>query len=117
MATLDAKQPIASRRASVRREREREMSPPPDDCSTSAAYKMRQLGIARAVGSTRRSIYRHFSSKEELYVLTLSGYLTDSPTASMAWQRHLTHRTAGGGLACYTTIASSTPLSWTAACA
>ena len=78
MATLDAKQPIASRRASVRREREREIV-----AATRRLFDERGLqdapieDIARAVGINKALIYRHFSSKEELYVLTLSGYLTD----------------------------------------
>src|ERR1700728_2375671 len=33
--------------------------------------------IARAVGINKALIYRYFSSKEELYVLTLSSYLAD----------------------------------------
>lgn len=78
MATLDTKKPIASRRASVRREREREIV-----AATRRLFDERGLqdapieDIARAVGINKALIYRHFSSKEELYVLTLSGYLTD----------------------------------------
>ena len=33
--------------------------------------------IARAVGINKALIYRHFSSKEELYVMTMTTYLTD----------------------------------------
>jgi AcrR family transcriptional regulator len=33
--------------------------------------------IARAVGVNRAIIYRHFSSKDELFALTLAGYLTE----------------------------------------
>ena len=33
--------------------------------------------IAKAVGIQRGLIYRHFSSKEELYVLTVTDYLTE----------------------------------------
>lgn len=33
--------------------------------------------IARAVGLSRALIYRHFSSKEELFVLTVTRYLTE----------------------------------------
>src|SRR3712207_5556274 len=34
-------------------------------------------GIARAVGINKALIYRHFASKEELFVLTLTSYLAD----------------------------------------
>jgi AcrR family transcriptional regulator len=77
MSTVPAK-PIASRRASVRREREREIV-----AATRRLFDERGLQdapieeIARAVGINKALIYRHFSSKEELFVLTLSGYLTD----------------------------------------
>ena len=33
--------------------------------------------VARAVGVNRAIIYRHFSGKEELFALTLVGYLDD----------------------------------------
>src|SRR3954453_14952042 len=33
--------------------------------------------IARAVGIARGLVYRHFSSKEELYVLTVTDYLRE----------------------------------------
>src|SRR4051795_5922014 len=33
--------------------------------------------IARTVGIARGLVYRHFSSKEELYVLTVTDYLTE----------------------------------------
>src|SRR4051795_7241556 len=33
--------------------------------------------IARAVGIARGLVYRHFSSKEELYVLTVTDYLAE----------------------------------------
>jgi AcrR family transcriptional regulator len=70
--------PIASRRASLRREREREIV-----AATRRLFDERGLQdapieeIARAVGINKALIYRHFSSKEELFVLTLSSYLTD----------------------------------------
>jgi len=78
MATVDTNKPIASRRASVRREREREIV-----AATRRLFDERGLqdapieDIARAVGINKALIYRHFSSKEELFVLTLSSYLID----------------------------------------
>jgi AcrR family transcriptional regulator len=65
-------------RASLRREREREII-----AATRLLFDERGLqdasieSIARAVGINKALIYRHFSSKEELYVLTLSSYLAD----------------------------------------
>lgn len=70
--------PLASSRASVRREREREIVQ-----ATRELFDQRGLQdapieeIARAVGINKALIYRHFSSKEELYVLTLTSYLTE----------------------------------------
>ncbi len=70
--------PLASRRASVRREREREIV-----AATRLLFDERGLqdapieDIARAVGINKALIYRHFSSKEELYVLTLTSYLAE----------------------------------------
>ena len=78
MATLETKQPIASRGAALRREREREIV-----AATRRLFDERGLqdapieDIARAVGINKGLIYRHFSSKEELFVLTLTTYLTD----------------------------------------
>src|SRR5436190_13667328 len=37
--------------------------------------------VARAVGINRAIIYRHFSGKEELFALTLVGYLNDLDSA------------------------------------
>ena len=68
--------PVASRRAAVRREREREIV-----AATRRLFDERGLqdapieDIARAVGINKALIYRHFSSKEELFVLTLTSYL------------------------------------------
>jgi AcrR family transcriptional regulator len=65
-------------RASARRAREREIV-----AATRALFDERGLqdapieDIARAVGINKALIYRHFSSKEELFVLTLTSYLTD----------------------------------------
>src|SRR3984957_20670531 len=78
MSTLESKKPIASRRAALRREREREIV-----SATRRLFDERGLqdapieDIARAVGINKGLIYRHFSSKEELFVLTLTTYLTD----------------------------------------
>lgn len=76
MAT--ARAPLASRRASARREREREIV-----AATRLLFDERGLqdaqmeDIARAVGINKALIYRCFASKEELYVLTLTSYLAD----------------------------------------
>lgn len=65
-------------RAARRREREREIV-----AATRLLFDERGLqdapieSIARAVGINKALIYRCFSSKEELYVLTLSSYLVD----------------------------------------
>jgi AcrR family transcriptional regulator len=73
-----ARAPLASRRASARREREREIV-----AATRLLFDERGLqdapmeDIARAVGINKALIYRCFSSKEELFVLTLTSYLTD----------------------------------------
>lgn len=70
--------PPAVRRVSRRREREREII-----AATRLLFDERGLqdapieSIARAVGINKALIYRHFSSKEELYVLALSSYLAD----------------------------------------
>lgn len=70
--------PLPSSRASVRREREREIV-----AATRALFDQRGMQdapieeIARAVGINKALIYRHFASKEELYVLALTSYLTE----------------------------------------
>lgn len=70
--------PLPSSRASVRREREREIVE-----ATRALFDQRGMQdapieeIARAVGINKALIYRHFASKEELYVLTLTSYLAE----------------------------------------
>ncbi len=108
----------ASSRATRRSEREREII-----AATRLLFDERGLqdapieSIARAVGINKALIYRHFSSKEELYVLTLSSYLADlaerledvpqSSTRWHAWRR----------VGCATRAsASSIPPSWIAAC-
>ncbi len=76
MAT--ARAPLASRRATAPREREREIV-----AATRLLFDERGVqdapieDIARAVGINKALIYRHFSSKEELFVLTLTSYLSD----------------------------------------
>jgi AcrR family transcriptional regulator len=79
MATVPAyRESTASNRVSRRREREREIV-----AATRLLFDERGLqdarieSIARAVGINKALIYRYFSSKEELYVLTLSSYLAD----------------------------------------
>jgi AcrR family transcriptional regulator len=78
MATVPDYEPRTISRATRRREREREII-----AATRLLFDERGLqdapieSIARAVGINKALIYRHFSSKEELYVLTLSSYLAD----------------------------------------
>ena len=79
MATVPSyRESPASSRVARRREREREII-----AATRLLFDERGLqdapieSIARAVGINKALIYRHFSSKEELYVLTLSTYLAD----------------------------------------
>lgn len=80
-ASPTSRTPLASRRAQVRREREREIL-----AATRVLFDERGMqdapieDIARAVGINKALIYRHFSSKEELFVLTLTGYLSDLAT-------------------------------------
>ncbi|HEY2140511.1 MAG TPA: TetR/AcrR family transcriptional regulator [Solirubrobacteraceae bacterium] len=68
----------SSRRAWNRREREREIV-----AATRVLFDERSLmdapieDIARAVGINKALIYRHFASKEELFVLTLTSYISE----------------------------------------
>ncbi len=79
MATAPSyRESAGATRAARRREREREII-----AATRLLFDERGLqdapieSIARAVGINKALIYRYFSSKEELYVLTLSSYLAD----------------------------------------
>lgn len=76
-----ASAPAQINRVARRREREREII-----AATRLLFDERGLqdapieSIAREVGINKALIYRYFSSKEELYVLTLSSYLADLAT-------------------------------------
>ena len=69
---------MATSRAQLRAERERGLVR-----ATRALFDQRGLQdapieeIARAVGIQRGQVYRHFSSKEELFVLTVTDYLDE----------------------------------------
>src|SRR5436305_12744486 len=69
---------MASQPALVRRDRERDLVR-----ATRALFDERGMQdapideIARSVGIARGLVYRHFSSKEELYVLTVTDYLRE----------------------------------------
>ena len=73
-----ASAPAQVNRVARRREREREII-----AATRLLFDERGVqdapieSIAREVGINKALIYRYFSSKEELYVLTLSSYLAD----------------------------------------
>ena len=78
MASSIANPQTASDRVRVRRQREQEIV-----AATRLLFDERGLqdapmeDIARAVGINRGLIYRYFSSKEELFVLTLTSYLAE----------------------------------------
>jgi AcrR family transcriptional regulator len=78
MASSIANPQTASDRVRVRRQREQEIV-----AATRLLFDERGLqdapmeDIARAVGINRGLIYRYFSSKEELFVLTLTSYLSE----------------------------------------
>src|SRR5919109_296389 len=74
----------AASRASVRRARERDIVD-----ATRALFDERGMQdapieeIARAVGINKALIYRHFASKEELFVLTITHYLDELRAAAL----------------------------------
>lgn len=75
---------VASPETPLRRTRERELV-----AATRALFDERGMqdapveDIARAAGIARGLIYRHFSSKEELYVLTITDYLDELHAAQV----------------------------------
>ena len=80
-ATSDAREPGDTRRtpaATRRRQREKQILE-----ATRALFDERGVrdvnidDIARLVGTNRAILYRHFSGKEELFALTLVGYLDE----------------------------------------
>lgn len=61
-----------------RRERERKIVTATKDLFDARGMRDAQIGdVARAVGINKAQIYRHFSSKEELYVETVALYLDE----------------------------------------
>ena len=52
--------------------------------------------IARAVGINRAIVYRHFTGKEELFALTLVGYLDELRARPGRGRRGLDRRRASG---------------------
>src|SRR4051794_41033935 len=78
MPTRDRSHARASARRASRQERERDIVD-----ATRSLFDERGLqdapieDIARAVGINKALIYRHFSSKDELFVLTMTRYLAD----------------------------------------
>ncbi len=72
--TRETRQPPAARR----RERERAILTATRQLFDETGVRDAQIeDIARAVGVNRAIIYRHFSGKEELFALTLVGYLEE----------------------------------------
>ena len=62
----------------TRRERERKIVSATKDLFDARGMRDAQIGdVARAVGINKAQIYRHFSSKEELYVQTVVLYLVE----------------------------------------
>src|SRR6478752_110887 len=73
-ARTTTRQPAAARR----RAREREILQATRELFDESGVREAQIeDVARAVGVNRAIIYRHFSGKEELFALTLVGYLDD----------------------------------------
>src|SRR5882757_1986438 len=73
-ARTTTRQPAAARR----RAREREILQATRELFDESGVRDAQIeDVARAVGVNRAIIYRHFSGKEELFALTLVGYLED----------------------------------------
>ena len=107
-----------SQPAQLRRERERELV-----AATRALFDERGMQdapieeIAQAVGIARGLIYRQFSSKEELFVLTVTDYLDElagdlrdaAPDDAGAGRSELER-----GVEAYAASASATPPSSTA---
>ena len=76
--------------------------------------------IARAVGIARGLIYRHFSSKEELFVLTVTDYLRRARRRARrrrsSPERRAGRAARGAGRAPTPASACATRRSWTARC-
>ena len=74
--------------------------------------------IARAVGINKALIYRHFASKDELFVLTMTRYLDELPAlaAEIDADAPRARGSSDGARALHGASACATPPSWTARC-
>ncbi|MFY0406780.1 TetR/AcrR family transcriptional regulator [Solicola sp. PLA-1-18] len=85
MASQEQDQPVRRRTGAIaarRREREEEILAATRELFDAAGVRDAQIeDIANAVGINRAIIYRHFSGKEELFALTLVGYLEEITAA------------------------------------
>ena len=73
--------------AARRREREKEIIAATRALFDAQGVRDAQIeDIAKAVGINRAIVYRHFSGKEELFALTLVGYLDELQGRAVGWR-------------------------------
>ena len=87
-ATVDARRPPHAARARKRRSSRR-----PGALRLRAVRDAQIEEIANAVGINRAIVYRHFTGKEELFALTLVGYLDELKESMVAAAAHGDPRT------------------------